>query len=243
MSTPLRVLIVEDSEDDAALILRELRRGDYEPASERVDTPAAMKSAVDNNTWDIVISDHNMPGFSAPAALTLLKSSGLDLPFIIVSGAIGEDVAVAAMKAGAHDYVMKGNLARLNPVVERELQEAEQRRARRRAENKERRLHEELTEQHRRLDEEHRQLESQHRELEQRVREITALNSLFQEHLKQRFEVIQAYRDLCVGLEETTRDLNALVERARGQSIPDLQDIPGPPTGGIGGPTQGAPPP
>jgi PAS domain S-box-containing protein len=134
MSTPLRILIVEDSDDDAALIMRELRRGGYDPMFERVDTPAAMKAAIDKQTWDLVISDYSMPHFSAPAALTLLKDQGLDLPFIIVSGSIGEDIAVEAMKAGAHDYLMKGNMARLNPAIERELREAEGRRERKRAE-------------------------------------------------------------------------------------------------------------
>ncbi len=134
MGTPLRVLIVEDSEDDAALLVRELRRGGYDPTLQRVDTAAAMSAALDRETWDIVISDYTMPRFSAPAALAVLQESGLDLPFIIVSGTIGEDPAVAAMKAGAHDYLMKGKLTRLVPAVERELREAEGRRERKRSE-------------------------------------------------------------------------------------------------------------
>jgi len=128
MSTPLRVLIVEDSEDDAVLMLHELRRGGYDPTSERVETPEAMNTALDGQTWDIVLSDHAMPRFSMPAALTIVREKGLDLPFIIVSGAIGEEAVVAAMRAGARDYVMKGNLSRLVPVVARELREAEIRR-------------------------------------------------------------------------------------------------------------------
>ncbi|MBN3926890.1 response regulator [Nostoc sp. NMS4] len=124
MSIPLRVLLVEDSEDDALLLLRELQRGDYEVTFERIDTPTAMKTAIAGQTWDIVICDYSMPTFSAPAALKQVKESGLDLPFIIVSGTIGEDTAVAAMKAGAHDYIIKGNLARLTPAVARELREA-----------------------------------------------------------------------------------------------------------------------
>ena len=134
MSRPLRVLIVEDSEDDAALLLGELRRGGYDPLYERVDTAAAMKAALNKQTWDIIVSDYSMPQFTAPAALKLLQQSMLDLPFIIVSGAIGEDAAVAAMKAGVHDYVMKGSLARLVPAIERELREAEMRRERNRVE-------------------------------------------------------------------------------------------------------------
>jgi two-component system, cell cycle sensor histidine kinase and response regulator CckA len=123
----LRVLVVEDSEDDAALLIRELRRGGYRPVFERVETAAAMKAALEAHRWDVVIADYALPGFSAPAALSILKSEGLDLPFIIVSGTIGEDTAVAAMKAGAHDYLMKGNLARLIPAIQRELREARER--------------------------------------------------------------------------------------------------------------------
>jgi signal transduction histidine kinase len=133
MPVPLRALLVEDSEDDAALIARELRRGDYDPAIRRVETEAAMRAAL-AEPWDVVISDYSLPQFSGLAALTLLRASGLDIPFIVVSGAIGEEVAVAAMKAGAHDYLMKGNLARLVPAIQRELRESEERRLRRRAE-------------------------------------------------------------------------------------------------------------
>ncbi len=133
MSRPLRVLMVEDSERDAALVLRELRRGGYTPVFQRVDTAAAMEAALAEQAWDIIIADHAMPYFSAPAALTVMQELGLDLPFIIVSGTIGEEVAVAAMKAGAHDYLMKDQLARLSAAVERELREAAVRRERRRS--------------------------------------------------------------------------------------------------------------
>ena len=134
MSTPLRVLIVEDSENDTILLVRALRRGGYAPVFERVETPAAMTAALNQQEWDIILSDFAMPSFSAPAALALLKISGIDLPFIIVSGAIGEETAVTAMRAGAHDYVMKGKLARLLPAIERELREAKVRREHRQAE-------------------------------------------------------------------------------------------------------------
>jgi signal transduction histidine kinase/DNA-binding response OmpR family regulator len=127
MGTPLRVLIVEDSEDDALLLVRALRRGGYDPTFERIETPTAMTAALGQQTWDVVISDYAMPHFSALEALALLKGSGFDLPFIIVSGAIGEETAVEAMRAGAHDYIQKGNLARLIPAVQRELYEAEMR--------------------------------------------------------------------------------------------------------------------
>ncbi len=133
MDTTLHLLLVEDSEDDAALLERELRRSGFAIASERVDTAEAMTAALARKTWDLVISDYALPAFSAPAALRLLKASGLDLPFIIVSGKVGDYTAVAAMKAGAQDYVMKGNLVRLAPVIEREVREAAERREHRKA--------------------------------------------------------------------------------------------------------------
>jgi DNA-binding NtrC family response regulator len=147
MGVPLEVLLVEDSEDDALLLLRQLRRGGYEPVWKRVDTAQAMEAALDERGWDLVVSDHSMPAFSSVAALDLLRRKGfVDLPFIIVSGQIGEDAAVAAMKAGAHDYLMKDNLARLNTAIERELREAEVRRERRLAEEKYRSIFENAVE-------------------------------------------------------------------------------------------------
>jgi two-component system, cell cycle sensor histidine kinase and response regulator CckA len=125
----LRVVLVEDSEDDARLIVRALRRGGYaDVIAERVDTPEALESRLANAEWDVVISDHNLPQFSAPEALSIVRERVPDLPFIIVSGSIGEDLAVAAMKAGASDYLVKGQLARLVPAVERELTDVERRR-------------------------------------------------------------------------------------------------------------------
>jgi signal transduction histidine kinase len=135
MATPLKVLIVEDSEDDAALILREVRKGGFEPSFERVDTPEAMVAALAANDWDIVLSDFAMPRFSALRALEIVQDLELDIPFIVISGTIGEETAVAVMRAGAHDYLMKGNLTRLVPAIERELRDAEERAARRKAES------------------------------------------------------------------------------------------------------------
>jgi two-component system, cell cycle sensor histidine kinase and response regulator CckA len=134
MNSSLRVLIVEDSEDDMLLVLRELRRNGYSVDSVRVETAAAMQTALEQQEWDIVIADYSLPVFSAPQALQLLQSVKIDLPFIIVSGKIGEETAVAAMKAGAHDYLTKGNLRRLVPAVERELREAVERQKRHSAE-------------------------------------------------------------------------------------------------------------
>lgn len=131
---PLRVLLVEDTPDDALLLMRALAKGGFAPEHVRVDTAAAMREALDAGAWDIVISDYSLPEFSAFQALEMTKRHDPDLPFVIVSGNIGEDVAVAAMKAGAHDYLIKGNLTRLGAAIERELREAGVRRARRRDE-------------------------------------------------------------------------------------------------------------
>src|SRR2546428_222323 len=133
MRVPLRVLIAEDSEDDARLLLRELQQAGYQPTYERVDPPAAMATALDRHAWDLVIGDYSMPAFSGPAALALLRARDPDTPFIFVSGTIGEDVAVEAMKAGAQDFLTKGNLKRLIPAIQRELRDTEVRRERRRA--------------------------------------------------------------------------------------------------------------
>src|SRR6202022_2792507 len=130
MSVPLRVLLIEDSEDDASLLLLELRRGGYSTIHTRVDTPAALSAALDSQKWDLVISDHSMPHFSGGEALQLLRQTELEVPFIFVSGTMGEEVAVAALKNGAQDYLMKSNLKRLVPAVQRELREIEERRQR-----------------------------------------------------------------------------------------------------------------
>lgn len=134
MSKPIRLLIVEDSNFDAMVLLKELEHGGYKPDYELVDTPQAMNAALAARQWDIVISDYVMPDFSGLDAIRLLQKSGYDIPIIILSGKIGEDTAVEAMKAGAHDYITKGNLARLIPAIERELGEAEERRKRKQAE-------------------------------------------------------------------------------------------------------------
>ncbi|HEY9653084.1 MAG TPA: PAS domain S-box protein, partial [Coleofasciculaceae cyanobacterium] len=134
MNRPLHVLLIEDSEDDAELLIYELDRNGYSLIHERVETASAMQAALEKKPWDIIIADYNLPNFSAPAALDVLQKTGVDLPFIIVSGKIGEETAIEAMKAGAHDYLMKGKLARLAPAIERELRDAEERRQRRIAE-------------------------------------------------------------------------------------------------------------
>ncbi|MBI2540370.1 MAG: hybrid sensor histidine kinase/response regulator [Deltaproteobacteria bacterium] len=142
MTKELRALIVEDSQDDALLLVGALEQGGYEPRFERVDSSGTMAAALARQRWDIVFADYTMPQFRGTDALELLTKSGLDVPFIFVSGTIGEDTAVAAMKAGAHDYIMKGNLKRLVPAVQRELREAETRHQQRQVEEKIRRQQE-----------------------------------------------------------------------------------------------------
>jgi PAS domain S-box-containing protein len=133
MPRPLRLLMIEDSDFDAELLLALMKRGGYEVDHLRVENSEDLRKALKQD-WDIVIADYNLPQFDAPAALQILKETGKDIPFLIVSGGIGESTAVAAMKAGAHDYLMKGNMARLVPVVEREIREAENRASKMRTE-------------------------------------------------------------------------------------------------------------
>ncbi|MCK5660213.1 MAG: PAS domain S-box protein, partial [Methanosarcinales archaeon] len=124
MGEPLRILLVEDSEDDALLLLREIKKGGYESTSVRVETAEAMVRCLNEQTWDIVISDYFLPNFSAPEALKVLQESGLDLPFIIVSGKVDDEVAVSALTTGVHDFVRKDNMVRLIPAIKREVAEA-----------------------------------------------------------------------------------------------------------------------
>jgi diguanylate cyclase (GGDEF)-like protein/PAS domain S-box-containing protein len=130
----LQLLIVEDSEEDAQLLLLQLRRNGYRPVAHRVQTAEEMDRALADKPWDLVIADYSLPTFNALAALELFHRRGLDIPFLVVSGTIGEETAVEAMRAGAHDYIMKGSSARLIPAIARELREAEERANRRRAE-------------------------------------------------------------------------------------------------------------
>jgi two-component system cell cycle sensor histidine kinase/response regulator CckA len=131
----LHVLFVEDSENDLKLLLEELHQRGYEAVYERVQNPAELTSALNRHPWDVVLSDYVLPQFSGPAALKLLREKGLDVPFIVISGTYGEEAAVDMMKAGANDYIVKNNLSRLVPAIERELEVAQTRRARARAED------------------------------------------------------------------------------------------------------------
>src|SRR4051812_39351404 len=135
MGSPLSVLVLEDFEPDAELLLDALKRGGFDADHELADTAETMRQALARRAWDIIISDYSMPGFNALKALSVLRESGKDIPFIVISGTIGEENAVEALKMGAHDFLVKGRLARLVHVVERELREARERAARREAEH------------------------------------------------------------------------------------------------------------
>lgn len=136
MGIYLRVLVIEDSEDDTLLLIRELQRGGYDPAYQRVETSDSMIDALSDRSWDIIFADYTMPHFNGVNALQLLQEREIDIPLIFVSGTIGEDTAVMAMKAGAQDYIMKDNKKRLVPAVQRELRQAERRRQHKNAEEK-----------------------------------------------------------------------------------------------------------
>jgi len=133
MKNKIRVLIIEDNTDDSILEIDEIKRGGFDIVYEQIETRAAMREALRNKSWDFIISDYSLPQFSGLDALNELKESGLDIPFVLISGTIGEDTAVAAMKAGAHDYIMKNNLSRLVPAFDRELKEADLRHQKRQA--------------------------------------------------------------------------------------------------------------
>lgn len=129
----LRLLFVEDSEDDALLLVNEICRAGHDLVHERIETAEALRSALASAAWDAVLCDYNLPGFGALEALAITREGGRDLPFIIVSGSVAEEAAVEALKAGAHDFIVKHRLARLVPAIQREMAEAEIRKDRKRA--------------------------------------------------------------------------------------------------------------
>ncbi len=197
---PLRVLIVEDSEDDTDLVIRAIRKGGYELVFERVETAEALSNALSLQQWDLIISDFAMPSFDGLSALKIAQESALDLPFILVSGTITEENAVSAMKSGAHDFITKFNLARLVPAIERELREAEVRR------------------EHRRADEE---LKKYHSRLESLVEERTVNLKRTNEKMS---EILASITDAYYCLDSGWRftDLNRLAEQLFSRSAGDL---------------------
>ena len=140
----LRTLMVDDSESDVLLIIRELKKGGYNPYYERVETAAAMKKSLQEKQWDVILCDYKMPKFDASSAIALLKETNIDVPLIIISGTVGEETAVECMRLGAQDYIIKGNLFRLCPVIARELEESEVRNKQKQAESQREAVLEEL---------------------------------------------------------------------------------------------------
>jgi PAS domain S-box-containing protein len=177
MGQPLRVLIVEDSEDDTLLVVRELKRGGYIPVFERVESEEDMLSALDKEERDLIIADYAMPCFSGTAALNLYKAKDLDIPFILVSGTVGDDVGVQAMIDGAHDYICKSNLSRLVPAINRELREAEIRKARKAADRALRRARDELE-----------------KRVQERTAELALANAALKAEIEERKRVEKALR-------------------------------------------------
>jgi PAS domain S-box-containing protein len=188
MGKSIRVLIIEDSESEAFLAVRMLAQGGYDPIYERVDSLEDMKEALQSDVWDLILSDYSMPGFSGVAALTLVKEMGLDIPFILVSGKIGEETAIEVMKAGAHDCVMKYNLKRLIPAVDRDLKEAVERQERTQVEEA---------------------LKQAHSSLEKLVMERTSELSTRNEQLN---EVIEKYSQTEKSLKASEERYRSLVE-------------------------------
>ena len=204
MANVLRIIIVEDSEDDAHFVKAEIEKAGYELTATRVDTADALRSALMQRDWDLVLSDHSMPGFSAPAALKVFHASGLDIPFIIVSGTIDEELAVSLMRAGAHDFIMKDRLGRLVPAIERELEGVYTRQQNRRA-----------TEEQQQLSQ---RIEEEHSQLEHKIIELGALNRLFQQHMSEMDQAKTEHKELLKSLGGMI--LNAVEKRHESGDLP-----------------------
>jgi signal transduction histidine kinase len=212
MSKPLRLLLVEDSPDDAELLLRELRRFGFSVSHTRVEEAAPMQEQLETQTWDVVLSDYSLPHFDATRALQVVRASGVDVPILIVSGTLGEEAAVAAMQAGAQDFILKSKLVRLGPAIDRALRDAGERRARRFAEQR------------------FREREAQVREeLEHRVKERTAeLAQINEELLAARDAAEQASRTKSRFLANMSHELRTPLNAIIGLSELLEQEIPGP---------------
>jgi signal transduction histidine kinase len=204
---PLRLLLIEDSKANAKLLVRELRKGGFDPDFARVDTPQELEAALEGNSWDAVIADYNMPAFSGGDALRIIQAKGLDLPFILISGVTGEEKAAEAMKSGAHDYIMKGSLQRLAPALERELREADVRRERRQAVE---------------------ELHLAHTELEFRVRRRTAELEVVNEALRAEIAERERVEEEIIAYQEQLRsmatELSLVEERERRKIATALHD-------------------
>lgn len=204
----LRLIIVDDSEDDAEFIQLEIKKAGYELTVVRVESADALQAALTQQDWDLVLSDNSMPGFSASAALRVLQGTGKDIPFIIVSGAIGEELAVALMRLGAHDFIMKDKLGRLVPAIERELEEAEVRRNYKKAQDVQRTL---LL-----------RVQEDKEDLERKINELSALNRLFGEHMDVMAQIESAQQALVEGLAGLIQQATELKDQVESLPISDM---------------------
>ena len=204
----LRLIIVDDSEDDAGFIQLEIKKAGYELTVIRVESADALQAALTQQDWDLVLSDNSMPGFSASAALRVLQGTGMDIPFIIVSGAIGEELAVALMRLGAHDFIMKDKLGRLVPAIERELEEAEVRRNYKKAQDVQRTL---LL-----------RVQEDKEDLERKINELSALNRLFGEHMDVMAQIESAQQALVEGLAGLIQQATELKDQVESLPISDM---------------------
>jgi signal transduction histidine kinase/DNA-binding response OmpR family regulator len=209
MNIPLRALVIEDNENDAMLLLRELRRGGYDVASRRIETAVALADALDTQEWDVVIADYVMPNFNGLEALSNIRKRCGDLPFILVSGKIGEEVAVSAMKAGANDYVMKDNLSRLAPAVRREILDHQRRHA---AEEGIRKAQEELEE---RIEQRTAALAEANAKLVSEVAERQRAEEAIKEDSKRLLEVIRTQYEIAAEKPEPQRVMALIAQRAQ----------------------------
>lgn len=194
----LRLLIIEDDDDHAFMLVRALTRGGLEVFHERVDTLQSLMEALDASPWGAIIPDYSLPGFSGLDALRTVRAKGLDIPFILVSGVIGEEAAVEVMKAGAHDFILKRNLARLTPALERELQETEIRRERRKAVEALQRAHDELEER-----------------VRNRTSELVATNAALQAEIMERWQAEKKILSYQEELRSLSSELLLTEERER----------------------------
>ena len=208
MAGALKMIIVDDSEDDSDFIQDEIKKAGYELTVARVDSANDLQVALAQGGWDLVLSDHSMPGFSASAALRAFEGSGMDIPFIIVSGAIGEELAVALMRLGAHDFIMKDRLGRLVPAIERELEEAEVRRNYKRAQEV----------QHTLL----LRVQEDKEDLEEKVKELSELNQIFGQHLEVLEQAESAQQALAQGLANLIQQATELKTQVESLPISDM---------------------
>ena len=204
----LRLIIVDDSADDAEFIQLEIKNAGYEIMVVRVESADALQAALTQQDWDLVLSDNSMPGFSASAALRVLQGTGMDIPFIIVSGAIGEELAVALMRLGAHDFIMKDKLGRLVPAIERELEEAKVRRNYKKAQDVQRTL---LL-----------RVQEDKEDLERKINELSALNRLFGEHMDVMAQIESAQQALVEGLAGLIQQATELKDQVESLPISDM---------------------